>query len=59
MGAVQRLEAIAASEEPPLWTNKLFGELVEKVTSLETEIQKIKVTCASKHSNSQLKLPLI
>ena len=40
MGAVQRLECLAASEEPPPWASKLFA----RITNLE-------LGCKERHSN--------
>jgi hypothetical protein len=60
VGAMQRIESQLASDEPPPWAKRLFGELAGRISVLEEEVQKIKVTCSAKHSNgSQLKLPLI
>ena len=59
VGAMQRIESQLASDEPPPWAIRLFGEMSVRINSLETEVQKIKTTCASKHGNGQLKLPLI
>lgn len=61
VGAMQRIESQLASDEPPLWAKRLIGELSHRIISLEGEVQKIKLTCAAKHSNGngQLKLPLI
>jgi len=44
------------SENPPPWAKRLFSEISEQVASLETEVQRIKNTCASRHGNGQLTL---
>jgi hypothetical protein len=59
VGAMQRIEMQLASEAPPPWANRLFLELSKKISSLETEVSKIKSTCAARHGNGhggQLKL---
>ena len=61
VGAMQRIESQLASDEPPPWAKKLLGDLTQRISSLETEVQNIRSTCSSRHSNGQgqLKLPLV
>lgn len=55
LGAVQRIEAQLASEEPPPWAKKLLSA----ISHLEHEVKQIKTTCASRHPSNGYKLPQI
>ena len=48
-----------ASKNPPPWAEKWLEEFSERISKLEEDVQNIKITCASKHSNGHQKLTLI